>query len=279
MAGERRFRRIALGLATLFTRRARGFFIPHRHAAESGRAAYPALEPIFRDAEPELRARLAGLERHREEFQAIGAAPAPEPRWDQDWFPRLDAAMAYAMVCETRPRRILEIGAGHSTRFLARAARDAALDTEIVTIDPAPRATVDKLACVRRIDRLLQAALADATDLVGGADILFVDSSHVLMPGTDVDHVLTDLIPRLPPGALLHLHDIFLPDGYPTGWAGRGYNEQVTVAALLLSPAWRIDFASHYAVTRLADAVASSAVGHLPLVAGALESSLWLRKR
>ena len=48
-------------------------------------------------------------------------------------------------------------------------------------------------------------------------DLLFVDSSHILMPGTDVELILTELLPRLPAGALVQIHDIFLPDAYPRG--------------------------------------------------------------
>ena len=64
---------------------------------------------------------------YADEFRAIGDAPPPEPRWDQDWFPRLDAAALYVFVREARPRGIVEIGSGHSTRFMARAVRDGGL--------------------------------------------------------------------------------------------------------------------------------------------------------
>lgn len=273
-----RLRRIGLGFGTLFGPRAYGFFIPHRHADEARRISYPMLEAPYREAEPAFRIRLDSLAEYSAELDAIGGAPPPEPRWEQDWFPRLDGAMAYAMVRTLRPRRIVEIGAGHSTRFLARAVRDGALGTEIVSIDPTPRALVDGLAAVRRIARPLQSALPDIVGLIGVTDILFVDSSHVLMPGTDVECVLTDLAPRLPRGAYLHVHDIFLPDGYPESWAWRGYNEQSAIAVLLLSGGWRVEFASHYAATRLADAVAASPAARLPLFPGAFESSLWLRR-
>ena len=49
------------------------------------------------------------------------------------------------------------------------------------------------------------------------------------MPGSDVDLLLNEVLPQLRPGVLIHLHDIFLPDPYPAGWAWRGYNEQVAV--------------------------------------------------
>ena len=98
------------------------------------------------------------------------------------------------------------------------------------------------------------------------------------MPGSDVDFLLNRVMPALPSGVLIHIHDIFLPDDYPPAWAWRSYNEQLAVAVLLTAGAYRPLFASRYAVTRMAEAVAASAAGGLPIIAGALESSLWLEK-
>jgi hypothetical protein len=85
------------------------------------------------------------------------------------------------------------------------------------------------------------------------------------------------VVPRLPRGARLHFHDIFLPDAYPQHWAWRRYNEQAAVAALLRA-GYACEFSSHWIVSRRADLVARGVLGRLPLVAGAIESSLWLRK-
>jgi predicted O-methyltransferase YrrM len=85
---------------------------------------------------------LDSIEQHAADLEKIGAAPPPAPRWNQDWFPRLDAAAAYAMVRALRPRRIVEVGSGHSTRFMARAVEDGGLPTQILAIDPAPRAAL-----------------------------------------------------------------------------------------------------------------------------------------
>ena len=46
------------------------------------------------------------------------------------------------------------------------------------------------------------------------------------MPGTDVDHLFLDVLPRLARGTLIHIHDITLPNAYPSVWEWRGYNEQ-----------------------------------------------------
>jgi len=96
------------------------------------------------------------------------------------------------MVRTLRPRRIVEIGSGHSTRFLARAVADGVLETSITAIDPQPRAALGKLD-IRHIAKTLHdAGYVPFQDLEAG-DILFVDSSHILMPGSDVDIILNRL--------------------------------------------------------------------------------------
>ena len=264
------WRRLALGLRTLLGKRPRGYFIPYRLAgALPPPTGYPALEERFAAAARPMRALLAAL------------APLPRTprlaRWDQDWFPRLDAAMAYALVRDRRPRRIVEVGSGHSTRFLAEAIADATLATTLVAVDPAPRAAI--AATSAHTIRIPVPACGEAPFVhLGKGDMLLIDSSHVLMPGTDVDFLVNRILPGLPAGVLVHFHDIFLPDGYPPDWAWRGYNEQLAVAALVAGGAWRILFSSRYAATRLAAQVAASAAAALPLLPGAYESSLWLEK-
>ena len=131
------------------------------------------------------------------DLESIGAALPPSPRWDQDWFPRLDAAAAYAMVRSLRPRRIVEVGSGHSTRFLARAVADGGLDTRITAIDPQPRASIEKLP-VEWLRTPVQRVAAFPP--LGEDDILFIDSSHQLKPGSDVEFLLKAVLPMLPPG-------------------------------------------------------------------------------
>jgi Methyltransferase domain len=275
-----RSRRLCFGLATLLGRR-RGFFIPYRYAgrlaAPGGRPIYESVERRFAGLAPQFAAQLQALEEFAEPLRAIGGRPAPAPRWEQDWFPRLDAAMAYAMVRRHRPSRIVEVGSGHSTRFMARAAADGAIPTRIVAIDPAPRAALRSLAVEWLPSTVPSCGLEPFRSLAKG-DILFIDSSHILMPGTDVDFLLTEALPLLPAGAFVHLHDVFLPDDYPSGWAWRGYNEQAAVALLLDGP-WEVLFASRYVATRMARHLESGVIGRLPCPPGAFETSLWLRRR
>ena len=271
-----RVRRLAMGLGTLLGR-PRGFFIPHRYAAAAQPCGYPALEASFGRCVGAFEGVLAHIERCRERLLRL-RGPAPQPRFDQEWFPTLDAAAAYALVCHARPAQIVEIGSGHSTRFLARAIADEGLETQLVCIDPAPRAPLRGLA-VRWVEDVVQRAPEACFSGLRSGDFLFVDSSHILMPGTDVDWLLNRFLPCLAEGVLVHFHDVFLPDPYPESWAWRGYNEQQAIAALLQGRAYDCLFASHYVATRLAHQLERGVLAELPRPADAFESSLWLVKR
>jgi len=214
------------------------------------------------------------IEEHSASLLAIGAAPPPAPRWNQDWFPRLDAAAAYAIVRSLKPRRIVEVGSGHSTRFLARAVADGGLDTRITAIDPQPRATIEKLP-LNWLRMPVQKVAAFPP--LGAGDILFIDSSHQVKPGSDVEFLLKAVLPLLPAGVHVHFHDIFIPDDYPPQWEWRRYNEQAAVAALIESNLFRVDFASHALVSRTPEKI-RGVLARLPLVPGAMESSLWLTR-
>jgi predicted O-methyltransferase YrrM len=264
-------------LTTLLGRRPRGFFIPHRYADRVAPCDYPALAARFA-AELEAFDRiLDAIEDFAPALERLGGPP-PAPRFDQGWFAPLDACVAYAMVATRRPQRIVEVGSGHSTRFLARAIADRTPGTSLVCIDPAPRATLRGLP-VRWQESTVQAAAESwFTDLTSG-DLLFIDSSHILMPGTDVDWLLNRILPALDAGVLIHVHDVFLPDPYPAAWAWRGYNEQQALAALLQGGAYAIRFASHWVATRRSARLAGGLLGRLPGGLEGLASSLWLEKQ
>lgn len=275
----KRWRRLRMGLATLLSSRPQGFFIPYRYAGgvPAERPAYRPFETLFQRAQADFAALLAAMDRHAADLRAIGADPPPAPRWQQSWFPRLDGAAAYTLVRERRPRRIVEVGSGHSTRFMARAAADGGFPLAMTAIDPAPRADIARLPVTSIRTTVQEAGVAPFAELAPG-DILFIDSSHIAMPGTDVDFLFGRVLPALPAGVLVHVHDVCLPDDYHAAWRWRGYNEQALAAALMAGGGYQPLFASHYVATRMADALARSAAGTLPLPDGAPETSLWLLK-
>jgi len=178
------------------------------------------------------------------------------------------------MVRTLRPRRIVEVGSGHSTRFLARAVADGRLETRITAIDPEPRASISglKVDWLRSPVERLQTFPRLEKD-----DILFIDSSHQLKPGNDVDFLLNKVIPRLPAGVRVHFHDIFLPDGYPDHWWDRGYTEQKYVAPLLVSGEWDVLWSSHHMHMTAPDLLAEAFRSYVP--ENGYPASLWMVKR
>ncbi|MEQ8285080.1 class I SAM-dependent methyltransferase [Thalassospira sp.] len=282
MPFSRRMRRWKFGLKTLFGSSPAGYFIPYRYANETantvGRPSYPAIEAMMEQAAPTMKAWLTKAATYQEEFASFGNATPPEPRWQQSWFPRLDGMMAYIITREFRPDRIIEIGSGHSTRFYYRAIKDGNLDTAFHAIDPAPRADIAKLPITIEQTIVQKADPAIFATLTGG-DILSIDSSHIMMPGTDVDLLFSSIIPTLPSGTIIHIHDITLPDDYPEIWQWRGYNEQQGVASLLAGNGFEILWSSAYATTRLDDLIKGSIANGIHIPEGAHETSLWLRKK
>jgi hypothetical protein len=231
---------------------------------------YPIIEAMFAERRPDFLTVLDRVDAEAAELKLLGTL------LDQSWFPSLDAAVAFAQVRAHKPRTIVEVGSGHSTRVLARALAGAG---ELIAIDPSPRADIAGLGGVRILPSTLQAAAPDSFDSLAAGDILFIDSSHVLMPGSDVDLLLNRVMPRLPAGVVVHIHDIFLPFDYPPIWAWRNYNEQLGVLPLLASGVWRPLFSSVWVEHTLADRLARSVVKDLPRPANAIATSLWLEKR
>lgn len=176
------------------------------------------------------------------QLQAItpAATAGDAPHWNNPWIPPLDGVALYAIVAQKQPRRYVEVGSGNSTKFVRRAIADHQLATTVVSIDPQPRAEIDSLC-----DVVIRKALED-TDLaafsgLGAGDVVFIDSSHRCLMNSDVTVFFTEILPSLPSGVTVGIHDIFLPYDYPAEWVGRYYSEQYLLATYLLAGSPRCD--------------------------------------
>lgn len=274
------WRRLWLALATITGLGERGYFMPYRYAGTVGRRdreGYPALAPMFEAAEDTFCQLVGIIDGYADPLTGFDGPP-PEPRWTQNWFPGLDGAAMYAIIRHRRPGRIVEIGSGHSTRFMVRAIGDGGFRCAVSAVDPAPRADIAELDLIA-VRVPLQQAPAGLFDGFAAGDVVSVDSSHLVVAGSDVDILVNDVLPRLPSGTLIQIHDVFLPDSYPVQWAWREYNEQSVIAPLVHGGRYRLVWSSHWVRTRLADALHGPVCGHLQPPDGAVESSLWLEKR
>ena len=105
------------------------------------------------------------------------------------------------VVRRAQPARIIEVGAGNSTQFLARAIRDGNLPTRLTSIDPQPRA---KLSGFDVLTKLLQDLPLSFFGSLTLGEIIFVDSSHVLAPGSDVERLIEHILALLPSRILVY---------------------------------------------------------------------------
>jgi len=275
-----KLRRIIYGLLTITSIRKLGYFMPYRYASDLDFSPdrYPWLhkwfcclsEDIFLETLKSFQPYLDDLR----QIQFKNPKPS-EPRWDQDWFPGLDAVAAYGLVRSQKPKTIIEIGSGHSTRFLLKAVTDENIATQVVCIDPEPRATLKDLE-VKSINQPIQLVDLNSLPQLKKDDILFIDSSHLAVANSDVDWIINRLLPDLPPGVLIHFHDIFLPDPYPSSWEWRGYNEQIIVAGLLGGKRFKPVFSSYFMRKYALSSIKETGFGWIEAPSGAIESSLWL---
>lgn len=174
-------------------------------------------------------------------FQSIpreGGYPPGAIYWRNEYLPGLDLVALYGLVREIKPGQILEIGSGNSTEVMRQAILDGALTTRIRCIDPHPRRDIHFAA-----DEILSKTLEsfenlDMFDSLEPGDILFFDGSHMALPNSDVTVFFLEILPRVPPGVYIQIHDIYLPFDYPSEMVQRGYNEQYLLAlALMTAPA------------------------------------------
>ncbi len=178
----------------------------------------------------------------------LSAQHEETPRWANQYISGLDAATLYAFPKLYASKRYMEIGSGNSTLFVRRAIQDYSLDTRIISIDPSPRRHVDAI-CDEVVRSRLEDTPLELFDTLEANDILMVDGSHRCFENSDVSVAFLDVFPRLKPGVLVFIHDVFLPDDYPPEWASRFYSEQYLLAVLLLADRGRryeVIFPAHF---------------------------------
>ncbi|MEJ0052109.1 MAG: class I SAM-dependent methyltransferase [Methylovirgula sp.] len=193
------------------------------------------------------------------------------PNWNNHWFSTLDAASLVGFISLRKPKLYVEIGSGFSTRFARYAISSLGLATRLVSVDPYPRAEIDAI-CDETVRSSLETCDVTLFDQLHGGDILFFDGSHRAFENSDVTVFFLEILPRLKPGVLVHIHDICLPDDYPPVWKYRLYSEQYVLAAMLLCPSlpFKIVLPNYYVATRptfreLANAVLSKCPAPVPL--------------
>lgn len=131
---------------------------------------------------------------------------------------QIEAEFLYGFLRCRKPARVIQIGCGVSTAVMELAGEDAGYRPRILCIDPYPTEFLLRRQATASIDLLAepaqQVALETLTSLEPG-DLLFIDSTHAVKPGSEVNRIVLEVLPRLAPGVFVHFHDIYFPYDYP----------------------------------------------------------------
>lgn len=267
----------------------------------------PDLDDLRRRGVWDRRSALAGIDFNESgqtaALEELGRAHGDECRWpataadgdpaafytDNPHFTFGCAAAAHCVIRRRRPRRVIEIGSGHSSRVIAAAlamnARDGAPPAAYTVIDPFPGPMFSDLPEITTLRRVGVETVDPALfDQLAAGDVLFIDSGHTVRIGGDVNFLILDVLPRLAPGVIIHIHDIPMPWEYAQVYAEDParrlfWTESYLVQAFLAhNRDFRVLLAMNWLMRDRPDAFAAAFPAYDPGRHPGVSHSLWLER-
>jgi hypothetical protein len=199
-------------------------------------------------------------------------------------FEAVDAEMLFALIRLLKPRRMYEIGSGFSTVLATDALRRNRVEKHscrFVVIDPyaCPQLEAALPSDVELWRVPVQEVSLDEFESLCENDILFIDSTHVCKIGSDVQFLFLEVLPRVRPGVVVHVHDIFIPLEYPKEWVidcRRFWNEQYLLQTFLsFNATFEVLWAGHWMHIKHPDLLMEA----FPSYKAAGPGSFWFRRR
>jgi hypothetical protein len=250
-------------------------------------AAWQRASPM-RGVDWDLEAQLRFLEENL-------APHIPDFRWTQeptgdrdayyvnnDTFGIVDSTTLFAMIRHLRPRRILEMGSGFTTLTLAQAARANAADghpVDLRVFDPYPGVVRDELPGLTALVRTRAQDVPLSTfEALEPGDVLFVDTTHTVKMGSEVNYLILDVLPALRQGVVVHFHDIYLPWEYRRELLedyGLYWSEQYLLQAFL---ACNSEFEILCAIHAVAQTFNERLRQLIPMQPGGSGAGFWIRR-
>lgn len=152
-----------------------------------------------------------------------------------------DAEIYYQIIRKYNPKKIIEIGSGHSTLIALEAVKKNlflnSTKTSITCIEPFENKWLENFK-INLIRQKIEDLKFDISKNLNKNDILFIDSSHIINPDNDVLKLYLEILPKLKKGVIIHIHDIFTPRNYLNDWVFnkiRFWNEQYLVETMLIN--------------------------------------------
>lgn len=248
----------------------------------------PQTFPGFSIDEDLIKRTLALMGNYARECQWPEAPPADGGYYAQNpSFGYSSAALLHTMIRAQGTRRVVEIGSGSSTRITLDALAANGAESHITCIEPYPpqglKAALEAHS-VRTdliVDKAENVPLERYTALAAG-DVLFIDSSHVAKLNSDVNFLYLQVLPRLGPGVIVHIHDMYIPYEYPRvhfyGKRKFFWNEQYMLLAFLAcNPQFEVILPGYYVQKDMAQHFKQAFPGY-DAARHRLTSSFWLRR-
>ena len=202
-----------------------------------GKKPHKQLEEIIAANKEDYKNILSQINEHSDYFESLAleaSGSKDEVNWKNGFFPGLDIVSLHTILASKKPKRYIEVGSGNSTKVAYQSIKRNNLDTQIISIDPFPREEIDQLS-----DEVIRKPFEEINFWkeinIESGDILFIDNSHRILPNSDAMVFFMEILPTLPKGTIVHIHDIYLPYDYPQFMCDRAYSEQYGLAMFILA--------------------------------------------
>ncbi len=129
----------------------------------------------------------------------------------------VESDFLYAFIINEKPSRIIQVGCGVATAVILLASSSANYKPEIICVEPFPTSyliNLEKNGIITLIREKAQKVDISSLTNLGPGDLFFLDSTHTVKPGSEVNKVILEVFPRLSKDVWVHIHDIFFPYDY-----------------------------------------------------------------
>ena len=201
--------------------------------------------------------------------------------FENNFYSYADGIFYYLMLRNLCPHKVIEIGSGFSSALLLDVNENIFhSEIECTFIEPYTkrlRSLLHEKDKIHIIEKNLQEVEYTVFESLQAGDILFIDSTHVVKTGSDVNYLFATILPHLSEGVYIHFHDVFYPFEYPREWVikGKAWNEDYMLRSFLqYNSAFEIVLWNDYLIKKNRDYFKE----HMPLCLKNSGGSIWLRK-